>query len=54
MEDDILNLFGIAQRSGNLVTGEDTCIFYLRKNKINLVIVTEDASSQTKLKFQKI
>lgn len=52
MENKILSFLGLAQRSGNLVTGEDTCKIYIKKNGLKLVIVTEDASDNTKKKFR--
>ncbi|QEK12232.1 50S ribosomal protein L7ae [Crassaminicella thermophila] len=52
MNDKVFSFLGLAQRSGNLVTGEDTCTAYIKKNAINLVIVAEDASNNTKKKFK--
>jgi ribosomal protein L7Ae-like RNA K-turn-binding protein len=52
MENKILSFLGLAQRSGNLVTGEDTCKIHMKKNGLKLVIVTEDASDNTKKKFR--
>lgn len=51
MENKIFSFLGLAQRSGNLVTGEDTCRYYIKKNQIKLVIVVQDASEHTKKKF---
>lgn len=50
----IESYLGLARRSGNLVTGYDTCIQLMKKNKIKLMIVTEDASEQTRNKFIKL
>lgn len=52
MENKILSFLGLAQRSGNLVTGEDTCTSYIKKNAAKLVIVANDASDNTKKKFR--
>lgn len=52
MKDKVFSFLGLAQRSGNLVTGEDTCTAYIKKNAVKLVIVAEDASSNTKKKFK--
>lgn len=38
-------------RSRNLISGYNTCIHYINKNKIKLLIVAEDASENTKEKF---
>lgn len=46
-----LRLLGLARRSGNLVSGYNTCIHYLRKEKIKLLIIAEDASENTKDKL---
>ncbi|KXG75794.1 L7Ae/L30e/S12e/Gadd45 family ribosomal protein [Thermotalea metallivorans] len=52
MDKKILSFLGLAQRSGNLVTGEDTCQHYIKKGNIYLVVIAEDASENTKKKFQ--
>lgn len=51
MKDKILSLLGFAQKSGNLYSGENTCELYVKKNKVKLLIVSEDASQNTKDKF---
>ncbi|WZL74887.1 ribosomal L7Ae/L30e/S12e/Gadd45 family protein [Clostridiaceae bacterium 35-E11] len=51
MENKVFSFLGLAQRSGNLVTGEDTCKYHIKKNDIELVVVAEDASDHTKKKF---
>ncbi|MCT4595627.1 MAG: ribosomal L7Ae/L30e/S12e/Gadd45 family protein [Anaeromicrobium sp.] len=52
MKNKIYSMLGLAQRSGNLMTGEDTCLMDIKKGKINLVIVADDASENTKKKFK--
>lgn len=52
MKTKINNMLGLAQRSGNLVSGEDTCLMSIKKGKIKLVIVPNDASDNTKKKFK--
>lgn len=47
MENKILTLLGFAQKSGNLVTGENTCEIFLKKKQIVLLIVSEDVSENT-------
>ena len=46
-----LNLLGLAQRAGKLVSGEETVIKNIRNNKTKLVIVCLDASDNTKKKL---
>lgn len=47
----IHSLLGIAMRAGKLVSGEDATLLDLKKGKLNLVIVAEDASDNTKKLF---
>lgn len=47
----IHSLLGLAMRAGKLVSGEDATLLDLKKNKLNLVIVAEDASNNTKKLF---
>ena len=54
MREKIHSYLGLARRSGNLVTGYDTCIQLMKKRKIKLLIVTEDAAEQTRSKFLKL
>lgn len=48
----IHSLLGIAMRAGKLVSGEDGTMIDLKKGKLNLVIVAEDASNNTKKLFK--
>lgn len=48
----VLTLLGFAQKSGNLLTGEDTCILHIRKGKVRVVMVAGDASDNTKRRFE--
>lgn len=48
----IHSLLGIAMRAGKLVSGEDATLLDLKKGKLNLVIVAEDASNNTKKLFK--
>ena len=48
----IHSLLGIAMRAGKLVSGEDGTMIDLKKEKLNLVIVAEDASNNTKKLFK--
>ncbi len=48
----IKNLLTLAAKSGNLVSGDGICINYLKKDAVRLVILAEDASENTKKKFE--
>ena len=48
----IHSLLGIAMRAGKLVSGEDGTMIDLKKGNLNLVIVAEDASNNTKKLFK--
>ena len=52
MNPKIKNLLTLAAKSGNLVSGDETCINYLKKDAVKLVILAEDASENTKKKFE--
>lgn len=47
----IYSWLGLAMRSGNLVSGDDTSLRELKKMRLNLVIVADDASANTKKLF---
>lgn len=47
----IHSLLGLAMRAGKLVSGEDTTLMELKKNRLCLVIVADDASNNTKKLF---
>ena len=51
MKDKITNLLGLASKSGKLISGEDTCKREVQGNRVDLVIVAEDASDNTKKLF---
>ena len=51
MQNKLLSMSGFAQKSGNLVDGENTIELFLPKKKISLLIITEDASTNTKERF---
>lgn len=54
MRSKLESYFGFARKSGNLVAGYDTCIQLMKRNRIKLLIVTEDASEKTREKFLKL
>ena len=49
----ILNMLGIANKAGSIVTGEESVIYGLQKGKVKLVFVSNDASAATLDKFEK-
>lgn len=48
-----LNLLGFASKSGKIMFGDDDVILGLEKNKISLIIISEDMSQKAKEKFLK-
>lgn len=46
--------WGFVQELGKIVFGTDACIEFAGKNKIKLMLIAEDASDRTKLKFKQI
>lgn len=53
-KDKILGLLGLSARAGKVIFGTDACIEYVNKNKVKLLLIAEDASDRTKLKFNEI
>ncbi|MFA6308539.1 MAG: ribosomal L7Ae/L30e/S12e/Gadd45 family protein [Clostridia bacterium] len=51
MDEKIYTFIGLAQKAGRLFSGEELCERALKKNKVKVLIVTEDASDNTKKKF---
>lgn len=47
----IFGLISISKKAGKLVTGEARCEEAIRGDKAHLIILTEDASDNTKKKF---
>ncbi|WP_027398310.1 L7Ae/L30e/S12e/Gadd45 family ribosomal protein [Anaerovorax odorimutans] len=47
MRKKIDSYLGFAKKSGNLVTGYNTCIFAINKRKVKLLILTQDLSNNT-------
>ena len=46
--------FGFARKSRSLVSGYETCIQIIKRNKMKLVLITHTASNRTKEKFRKL
>jgi ribosomal protein L7Ae-like RNA K-turn-binding protein len=53
MNSKILNLLGLANRAGFIVTGEESVELALSRQKLKIVFVANDASSRTVDKFVK-
>lgn len=47
----LFSYLGLAQRAGKLVSGEEAVEAAIRKGKVHLLIIAEDASLNTKSKF---
>lgn len=47
-------MLGFAQKSGNIIMGDDLVESALNKRAISLIIVSEDASDDTKKKYIKL
>ncbi len=52
MSDRIYSFLGLAARAGKVSSGDETCERALKAGKVYLVIVSEDASGNTKKKFK--
>ena len=52
MNEKLLSFLGLAQRSGNVVSGEDTCERLIKSKKVSLVLIAGDASDNTQKKFK--
>ncbi|GAA3662426.1 L7Ae/L30e/S12e/Gadd45 family ribosomal protein [Asaccharospora irregularis] len=51
-EEKIYSFLGLATRAGKIVSGDDSTLLELKKGKVKLVIVAEDASDNTKKLFR--
>ena len=47
----IYTFLGLAQRAGKIVSGDDSTLLELKKNKVELIIIASDASDNTKKTF---
>jgi len=47
MREKIHSYLGFSKRSGNLLTGYNTCIYAMGRKKIKLLILTEDLAENT-------
>ncbi|MDO4868861.1 MAG: ribosomal L7Ae/L30e/S12e/Gadd45 family protein [Bacillota bacterium] len=53
MKNKVLTYMGFAKRSGNLVSGVNTCSFNISKGKAKLIILAEDISENSEKKIMK-
>ena len=53
MQSKAMSLLGFAKKSGNLVSGVNTCGFAIEKGKAKLVILAEDISAGSEKKIMK-
>lgn len=49
--DKLINLLGLAQRAGRLITGEEQVLQAIRKNKVQLVFLATDAGPNLQKKI---
>ena len=54
MNSKALTLMGFAKKSGNLVSGVNTCSFNLSRGKVRLMILAEDISQGSEKKMKEI
>jgi ribosomal protein L7Ae-like RNA K-turn-binding protein len=53
MNQKVNKYLGFAKKSGNLVTGSNTCTFAMAKGKVKLIILAEDISENGEKKILK-
>lgn len=53
MKNKVLTYMGFAKKSGNLVSGVNTCSFNMAKGKVKLAILAEDISENSEKKIMK-
>ncbi len=49
----VISYLGFAKKSGNLMTGVNTCTFALARGKVHLMILADDISENSKKKIMK-
>lgn len=54
MVDKTYSFIGLIQKSGNLTSGSDAVEMEIKKKKCKLLIISNDASDNTKEKFEKL
>ena len=53
MKRKVISYLGFAKKSGNLVSGVNTCTFTMAKRKAKLIILAEDISENSEKKIMK-
>lgn len=53
MNKKVISYLGFAQKSGNLVSGVNTCTFSMAKGKVKLMLLSEDISENSEKKIMK-
>lgn len=53
MKNKVLSYMGFAKKSGNLVSGVNTCTFNMNRKKVKLMILAEDISEGSEKKIMK-
>lgn len=53
MRSKLHSYMGFAKKSGNLVTGFNTCVFEMSKKRIKLLIIAKDISENSGKKIEK-
>lgn len=53
MKKKVISYLGFAKKSGNLVSGVNTCTFAMAKKKARLMILAEDISDNSEKKIMK-
>jgi ribosomal protein L7Ae-like RNA K-turn-binding protein len=53
MQNKLYGYLGFAKKSGNLISGFETCIFAMKKHKVKLLIISADAAGNTVSKMEK-
>ena len=51
MREKIHSYLGFARKSGNLLSGQETCAQAMKKRKLRLLLMTEDLSENTRKKL---
>ena len=51
MNDRVISMLSLAKKAGKLICGEEMVLDFIRSGKRGIVIITSDASDNTKKKF---
>ena len=54
MQNNIYSMIGLCMKAGKLAFGSDMCEEKIKCNKVRLLIIVEDASDNTKQKFNEL